>query len=86
MQGRNRDTDTENGCVDTEGEGEGGTNWESSSLLLSEVVKANRPAHLPTQVLTKCSKSFRNGRENIHDDMRFQACDKVHVVLGEDFQ
>ena len=26
MQGRNRDTDTENGCVDTEGEGEGGTN------------------------------------------------------------
>ena len=31
MQGRNRDTDTENGCVDTEGEGEGGTNWESST-------------------------------------------------------
>lgn len=56
------------------------------SLLLSEVVKANRPAHSPTQVLTECSKSFRNGRENIHDDMRLQACNKVHVVLGEDFQ
>lgn len=40
----------------------------------------------PIQVLTKCSKSFRNGRENIHDDVRFQACNKVHVVLGQDFQ
>ena len=30
LQGRNRDTDLENGLVDTAGEGEGGTNWESS--------------------------------------------------------
>ena len=29
LQGRNRDADVENGCVDTAGEGEGGTNWES---------------------------------------------------------
>ena len=28
--GRNRDTEVENGLVDTRGEGEGGTNWESS--------------------------------------------------------
>ena len=28
MQGRNRDTDIQNGHVDTAGEGEGGTNWE----------------------------------------------------------
>ena len=31
MQGRNRDTDMENGYVDTEREGEGGTNWESNT-------------------------------------------------------
>ena len=30
LQGRNRDIDVENGFVDTVGEGEGGTNWESS--------------------------------------------------------
>ena len=30
LQGRNRDSDVENGLVDTAGEGEGGTNWESS--------------------------------------------------------
>ena len=28
MQGRNRNTDVENGCVDTGGEREGGMNWE----------------------------------------------------------
>ena len=28
MQGRNRDADVENGCVDTGGDGEGGVNWE----------------------------------------------------------
>ena len=31
MQGRNRDADVENGLVDTEGEGESGLNWESST-------------------------------------------------------
>ena len=31
MQERNGDTDAENGLVDTAGEGEGGTNWESST-------------------------------------------------------
>ena len=30
MQGRNGDTDIENGLMDTAGEGEGGKNWESS--------------------------------------------------------
>ena len=30
LQGRNRDTDVENGLVDTEGEGESGLSWESS--------------------------------------------------------
>ena len=29
LQGGNRDTDVENGQADPEGEGEGGTNWES---------------------------------------------------------
>ena len=28
LQGRNREADIENGCVDTVGEGEGGMNWE----------------------------------------------------------
>ena len=28
MQSRSRDTDVENECEDTVGEGEGGTNWE----------------------------------------------------------
>ena len=28
LRGRNRDTDIENGHVDTVGEGEGGMNWE----------------------------------------------------------
>ena len=31
MQGRSRDTDLENGYVDTEREGEGGANWESNT-------------------------------------------------------
>ena len=31
MQGRNRDTDVENGLVDTVGKGEGGMNLESST-------------------------------------------------------
>ena len=31
MQGRNRDTDIEDGYMDTERGGEGGTNWESNS-------------------------------------------------------
>ena len=31
MQGRNRDTDIENGHVDTVGEEEAGTNWEMRS-------------------------------------------------------
>jgi len=30
LQGRNRDADVENGLVDSEGEGEGWMNWESS--------------------------------------------------------
>ena len=30
LQGRKRDADVENGLVDTGGDGEGGTNWESS--------------------------------------------------------
>ena len=30
MQDRNRDTDAEKGLVDTQGEGEGGTIWDSS--------------------------------------------------------
>ena len=30
LQGRNRDTNIDNGLVDTVGEGEGGTSWESS--------------------------------------------------------
>ena len=29
MQGRNGDTDIENGLMDIAGEGEGGKNWES---------------------------------------------------------
>ena len=29
LQGRNGDTDIQNGLVDTAGEGEGGKNWES---------------------------------------------------------
>ena len=29
MHGRKRDTDREKGCVDTRGDGEGETNWES---------------------------------------------------------
>ena len=30
LQGRKRDVDVENSFVDTEGKGEGGSNWESS--------------------------------------------------------
>jgi len=30
LQGRNRDSDVEHGLVDTDGEEEGGMNWESS--------------------------------------------------------
>ena len=35
MQGRNRDTDIENGLVDAAGEGEWGTNLESSIEIYS---------------------------------------------------
>ena len=35
MQGRNRDADIENGLVDTAGEGEWGTNLESSIEIYS---------------------------------------------------
>ena len=31
MQGRKRNADREKGCVDTRGDGEGETNWESST-------------------------------------------------------
>ena len=37
MQGRNRDTEVENGYVDTGREAEGGTNWEMRILTLPAV-------------------------------------------------
>ena len=40
MQGKNRDTDPENGIVDTAGEGDGGMTWESSiEMYMSPNVK-----------------------------------------------
>ena len=35
LQGRNRDTDVENGRVDTAGDGEGGLSWKSSTDIFT---------------------------------------------------
>ena len=39
LLGRNRDTEVENGLVDTEGKGEGGTNWESGTEIYITMCK-----------------------------------------------
>ena len=41
FQGRNRDTDIENGHVDTVREGESGTNWEGSTDIHTTMCKTD---------------------------------------------
>ena len=51
MQGRNSDTDIEDGLVDTVGEGEGGTNQECSSDIYTalRVIKLVRSCYITAQ-------------------------------------
>ena len=67
VQGSNRDADIEDGLVDTAGEGEGGTNWESSiDIYTMEYYSAMKGMHLssnevdgPRAYYTEWSKSER---------------------------
>ena len=53
LQGKNRDTDIENGFVNTVGEGDGGANWESSTDTYTlPCVNSFLPSP-PLQVLTE---------------------------------
>jgi len=52
LQGRNRDTDADNGLVDTAGEREGGTNWEEHWNIYIVCVRVRLVAQL---CVTLCS-------------------------------
>ena len=42
MQDRERDTDVYNGILDSEGEGEGGMNWENGIEMYNIIYETNR--------------------------------------------
>ena len=71
MQGRNRDTDIENGHVDTAGEGEGGMNWETSIDIYTH---KHTYIHTHTQRL-RCLDSPMDSVESDLSKLR-------HVVKG----
>ena len=85
LQGRKRDSDTENRLMDVEGEVEGGMNWESSiGIYIWPCVeqRANRNSLYSTGTSAWCSVTTWRGGMEVHEggDIRVPMADSCSCM------